>query len=556
LGKERIFMQYNNDSSNVLGVTVEGDRLVPEVVGTIRGMTKSYSPPTRAGHHVYGYTARFLSAVDTVSGELLWRSREPGDGFLVAVGDQLAVLTKTGSLHLGPASPEGWQESGSLDLFEDLAWTPPSYADGAIYARSLGEIARVDLVRMPEPAAETADRRLPAALAAVASEVATAEDPGKALDRFLEGRDLPLVNSEEVVFLWRGEAQDMAIAGDMIGMRREELMHRLEGTDLWWWATELDPHARISYFFYVDYVPTTDPTHDRTVESTVLGPDRNWNRGEGVQMSWFAMPEWPGLKLAASTPASASGPRGRSESFDLELQPPAPESGEKPEPVKTSIQVWLPPGYDEASERYPVVYIQDAHALDVGDWPGTLNRVVGDSVAPLIAVFAELPRMRDADAVFAEQVVPAVDERYRTLADRDHRAIVGMGWGGLNAAFLAFDKSDQFGVLGIQSFYALEEPMDELLESIGEAEASTVPLRIYFEWGRWDLISPHENMNMRGWSREAWNLLRDRGWEPIGGEVWDSTDWASWRNRTGVMLGALFPMEGVESELAAWQTGR
>ncbi len=41
----------------------------------------------------------------------------------------------------------------------------------------------------------------------------------------------------------------------------------------------------------------------------------------------------------------------------------------------------------------------------------------------------------------------------------------------------------------------------------------------------------------------------------MGGEVWDSTDWASWRNRTGLMLEALFPMEGVEPNLAAWQTG-
>ncbi len=81
-----------------------------------------------------------------------------------------------------------------------------------------------------------------------------------------------------------------------------------------------------------------------------------------------------------------------------------------------------------------------------------------------------------------------------------------------------------------------------------------MPLRIYLEWGRWDLISPHENMNMRAWAREAWNLRRDRGWEPVGGEVWDSTDWASWRNRTGVMFEALFPMEGVEPDLAAWQT--
>jgi outer membrane protein assembly factor BamB len=428
LGRDRIFVQYKNDSTAVLGVRAEGTRLVPAVLGTSRGMTKSYSPPTRAGQYVYGYTARFLSAIDPTSGELLWRSREPGDGFLATIGDQLAVLTKTGSLHLGPADPEGWRESQRLDLFGDLAWTPPSCAGGAIYVRSLGEIARVNLVRVPELVAETAEQELPAALKTLASEVAAAENPGIVVNRYLEGRDLPLVDGEEVVFLWRGDAQDLAIAGDMIGMRREEPMHRLAGTDLWWWATELDPHARISYFFYVDYVPTTDPTHDRTVESTVLGPDRNWNRGESVQMSWFAMPEWPGLKLAASRPTTAGEPKGRSESFDLEVQPPAPGEGETPEPVQVPIHVWLPPGYDEASDRYPVVHIQDTHALEVGDWPETLNSVVGRSVAPLIVVVAELPRIPGRGKVFAEQIVPAVDERYRTLTDRDHRAIVGMGW--------------------------------------------------------------------------------------------------------------------------------
>jgi hypothetical protein len=40
----------------------------------------------------------------------------------------------------------------------------------------------------------------------------------------------------------------------------------------------------------------------------------------------------------------------------------------------------------------------------------------------------------------------------------------------------------------------------------------------------------------------------------MGGEVWDSTDWGSWRNRTGVMLEALFPLAGTESGLTAWQT--
>ena len=63
---------------------------------------------------------------------------------------------------------------------------------------------------------------------------------------------------------------------------------------------------------------------------------------------------------------------------------------------------------------------------------------------------------------------------------------------------------------------------------------------------------------MRASSRKAWDLLIGRGRQPSGGEVWDSTDWASWRHRTGVLLETLFPLTGEAPSpgLDAWKTGR
>jgi len=551
---DRVFLQNTSESTSIIGLKEEDTRLVPAVLETSRGMSKSYSPPSRAGSYVFGYTARFLSAIDPSAGKLLWRSRQPGDGFLITIGDQLAVLTKTGSLHLGPASPRGWQESLRLDLFEDLAWTPPSYAGGAIYVRSLGEIARVNLVRAPELVAEASEEELPAALQELAAEVAAAEDPDKVFDRFFEGRELPLVNGEEVVFVWRGEAEDLAIAGDMIGMRREEPMQQMAGTDLWWWSTEMDPRARASYLFYVDFTPAADPTHDRTTQSTILGPDMNWRREEGVEMSWFAMPEWPGRKLGMLDPEEEVEPLGRLDSFEISLELPTPEDGEQPEPMSVSIPVWTPPGYEDSEARYPVVYVANETAREIGNWPRALDGVVGKTAAPVIAVFLELPRIPRQHEILVSQIVPAIDEHYQTLADREHRAMVGMGWPGFGAALTSLENPEVFGVVGVQSFFALDEHMEIIREAIGDNDASTLPLRIYLEWGRWDLISPHEEMNFRDSSHQVWDLLREKGWEPEGGEVWDSTDWASWSNRTGVMLEVLFPLPGVESSLAVWQT--
>jgi hypothetical protein len=117
-----------------------------------------------------------------------------------------------------------------------------------------------------------------------------------------------------------------------------------------------------------------------------------------------------------------------------------------------------------------------------------------------------------------------------------------------------FKHPDVFGILGVQSFFTLDEQRAMLTEAMGEHDASTLPLEIYLEWGRWDLNSPFEGMNFRSSSRQAWDLFTERGWQPMGGEVWDSTDWASWRHRTGVMLETLLPLPGVTTALAAWQT--
>lgn len=552
IGNDRIFVKHRDDETLVVEVKKTDNGWQAAQVATSRALSKSYSPPSLGNEALFGYTARFLSAIDPNNGEVLWRSRQPGDGFLVNVAGQLAVLTKKGTVHLGSAGTEGWTETARLRLFEDLAWTPPSWADGALFMRSLGEIARVDLVRRQRSRATLEETALPAALAPLRTALLGARNPEAEVERFLKGKELPLINDEEVVFLWHGPAEDLAIGGDMIGMRREEPMQRLEGTDLWWWSTHLDRQARISYLFFVDYQPAVDPTHDRRRRSTVLGPDMNWNQGQGVEMSWFAMPQWPGLTGKESAQASAAG---RMETIEVSVQPPTPEEGDIPEPVTVSVQLWLPPGYDQGEQRYPVVYVHHPEALKEGAWQEALDRVVGKTVAPLIAVFPDPPRVRGFGALLAEQVIPEIDSRYRTQADPAGRANVGMGWQGFTAAMITFSHPETFGGLGIQSLYMLKGQVSALEGVTATVNAESLPLNIYLEWGRWDLISPHEEMNFRASSRMGWDFFSGKGWQPIGGEVWDSTDFASWANRTDLLLQSLFPHSGAQESLEAWRTG-
>ena len=133
-----------------------------------------------------------------------------------------------------------------------------------------------------------------------------------------------------------------------------------------------------------------------------------------------------------------------------------------------------------------------------------------------------------------------------------------MAWDSAPAAAITFANSDTFGRLGIQSFYGLDGQMQMWLEQLADQTAADAPMTIYLEWGRWDLRSPHEAFDMRDSSRKAWEILVDRGYKPMGGEVWDSTDFVSWRNRTDVMLEALFPIDAdaKPARLGAWRTGR
>jgi hypothetical protein len=408
-------------------------------------------------------------------------------------------------------------------------------------------MARVRVVRgeMELTAEKASGPEIPAVLGGLAAEVSKG-DATAVVDGFLDDRELPLIDGNEVTFLFRG-GEDVAIAGDMIGMRREEPMNRLEGTDLWWWSTEVDSRARMSYLFFEGDEPYVDPSHDRFTTSTILGPDMNWFRGTPLEMSWFAMPEWPGRSIEPLDRVGGS----RLETLKVPFQPEAKEDGTLPEAVEVTFHVWLPPGYDESEERYPTVYLQHGRAIDSGQWPDTLDRVVGRTVAPLIAVFTEWPRLRDYPM---SHVVESIDRHFRTRADRASRANIGMSWWASDVISVTFEDPEAFGVMGIQSFFGLEETFTEVKKNIGEMNSDTLDLKIYLEWGKWDLRSPHEEMNMREASRWLYDLLTSKGWEPMGGEVFDSTDFSSWSNRTGAMLQALFPLEGALDTLSVWQT--
>ena len=145
--------------------------------------------------------------------------------------------------------------------------------------------------------------------------------------------------------------------------------------------------------------------------------------------------------------------------------------------------VYLPPDYDSKSNlRYPVLYLQHGAGEDETGWvrQGNANFILDNLIAaksckPMIVVMAygyahraaEAPvdlfakgfgspemmkAMRDMAAAFEDDVtqalIPYIDSTFRTLSDRDHRAMAGLSMGGMQTYQITLDHLDLFSYIG------------------------------------------------------------------------------------------------------------
>jgi len=527
-GEGRVFLMNKIDSSVMLSVSRKGDEYEISELWSGNGIKQSYVVPVYHDGYIYGMSNRIFVCLDAATGDIAWRSREPGDGFPTLVGDNLVIITKPGSLHVAKASPEGYNELARLDLFEEHSWSEVAYADGHLYARSMAHLARIH-PGGEQAASSSATSSMTTAFDRFLAEAEASADKTTVVDAFLSRQDsFPIVENTGIVhFVYRGEAEDVGIVGDMVGFRREDPMTRLDGTDLFYYTTQLEPDAAVTYGFIVDFdEPVADPNNPR--------------EGKGLfgEVSWLSMPAWQKPDFLDEAEASR---QGRLESLEWE--------SEAREGQKRTAEVYLPVGYDaDADLRYPVVYVHDGkEALENGRMKNALDHLIGTSVAPLIAVFVipdeEDPRkdlndMESYSEMVVNELVPAVDARFLTIDDPMARGVAGAGRGANIALYLAFKHPEVFRRVGGQSAtMGAEELEDELARGAGD-----LPLVIYLDWGTYHLRSPHEAWDLAVENRKLWTELREAGYRPAGGEVPEGYGWSCWNGHTEKLLASLFPL--------------
>jgi enterochelin esterase family protein len=145
--------------------------------------------------------------------------------------------------------------------------------------------------------------------------------------------------------------------------------------------------------------------------------------------------------------------------------------------------VYTPPGYDlQTRRRYPVLYLQHGGGEDETGWikQGHANFILdnliaGGSCKPMILVMANgyarrtgqpipdltgkpfgspeaMRAMQEMAAAFEDDMtqalIPFIDSNFRTIPDRDHRAMAGLSMGGMQTFQVTFDHLDLFSYIG------------------------------------------------------------------------------------------------------------
>ncbi|MGD9092947.1 MAG: alpha/beta hydrolase-fold protein [Anaerolineales bacterium] len=219
-------------------------------------------------------------------------------------------------------------------------------------------------------------------------------------------------------------------------------------------------------------------------------------------------------------------------------------------PLPMEYRVYLPPCYEEQpSRRYPVLYLIHGQNFNDDQW----DRLGADEAADILVKAEEvtpfiivMPRDRSwaqptedmFGKVLAENLIPFIDETYRTLPRREYRAVGGLSRGAGWAVHLGLSRWETFGAIGAHSLPVFwtdtryirtwldaipTESMPRIYLDIGEKDRpSIMESALWFEQLLTEKDIPHEWHLFSGYHEEAYWEAHVEGYLRWYAEGWET----------------------------------
>jgi enterochelin esterase-like enzyme len=225
------------------------------------------------------------------------------------------------------------------------------------------------------------------------------------------------------------------------------------------------------------------------------------------------------------------------------------------------VWVYTPPGYDQSSSRYPVLYLLHGNGEAQNGWVmnGRANIILDNGIAagtvtPMIVVMPQghalqgagvgpLVRLTGETSMFSprfptdllDDVIPLVERTYRVRADARHRAIAGLSMGGGQALTIGLASPDRFAyVLGYSAAVGGQfADMADTLAGLSRAPRAAGAFRlVWLGCGRQDFLFKN--------NRDFLDSLTKTGVKVTYHETEGGHVWSVWRNYLHETLPLLF----------------
>jgi len=314
-------------------------------------------------------------------------------------------------------------------------------------------------------------------------------------------------------------------ASDIQGLPREGPAFSKDDDGIWSATVGPVEPGAYRYTFMVDGVPTMDPRNPAVSESNT----NDWSLVYVPGAAFMDTANVPHGAVASVPYYSTALSRFR------------------------RMHVYTPPGYELGGGKYPVFYLLHG-AFDCDDsWTSVGragfildNLIAAKKAQPMIVVMpaghtsanflmpgAARPARDEFVEDFVGDIMPYIEQHYRVLTDRAHRAIAGLSMGGGQTLNISMSHLDEFAYIGVFSSGVFSfgrgggpAPPPEWVEQhaamLDNAALKPGLKLLWFGTGSEDRLMPITKATIE--------MLKKHGFTPFFRESPGGHTWINWRN--------------------------
>lgn len=349
---------------------------------------------------------------------------------------------------------------------------------------------------------------------------------------FLDRHQVPVVEGSKVTFLYRGPADEVRLRHWVYGLASAEPLHRVPGTDVWYYVLELPEGSRVEYKLEVTRGPDVRWLEDPLNPHKARDP---FGANSVAHGAGYHVPDWTWHDPAA--------PEGT-----LEERVFRSEALGGPR----RITLYRPPRFRE-SRRYPLLLVHDGgDYLRFAGLKTVLDNLTHRLEIPgVVAALMHPPdrieqyRANEAHARYlTHELVPQLESQLPLVGTPEGRCLMGASFGAVASLATAAQFPGFYGRLLLQSGsfafsdiggHGRGEVFDPIADFVNafRRNPTAVSRRVFMSCGMYESLI-YEN-------RSLVPILQGTGMEVRFVEARDGHNWENWRDRLREGLSWLFP---------------